>query len=383
MLRIKQPRTSRPPNPKPGFRALTGLMNMGNTCFMNSTLQCLASTLELKDYFTRDDFTGDLCHRSQTKGKLAIAFAHLVNELASGPDYSSQRPETLKRLVASIAPQFAGYGQHDSQEFLRFLIDGLHDDLNRIKLKPEYEEIKDGPKESDEVKSHRWWKNYMDRNNSIFTDLFVGQLSSTIVCQTCQHVSKAFDPFWDLSLPVPKLSRGGKGELPEPMNGEFNSSGVTTLLDCFKEFTRQEFLDDNNQVFCSRCRLHQDCTKQLSIFRFPKVLVLHLKRFSYGSYRRSKLNTTIAFPSRLDLSQYVPKRGIKGPAPIYGLYAVSNHMGGTGGGHYTAHCNVSATRDMDSWFTFNDSKVHRVPSDSVGGPSVGGPSAYVLFYKRL
>ena len=153
---------------------------------------------------------------------------------------------------------------------------------------------------------------------------------------------------------------------------------------------------------------------------FPKVLVVHIKRFSHRTFSRSKLNTEIAFPSKLDLSEFVGATA-RSPStpPVYGLYAISNHMGGTGGGHYTAHCNVSSGRvrgeggrgreeegfagglgcahtgtrghlhmlyfnmtlplqDPSCWHTFNDSNVSGVSTDRLGGSS-----SYVLFFKRI
>lgn len=339
----------------------------------------------------------DLNTSSRTKGKFASTFAHLMVKMATCPDHACNRPDNLKQRVAQISPQFAGYGQHDSQEFLRFLMDGLHDDLNRIKNKPPYEEIKDGKNDTNETKSLRWWKNYTDRNNSIFTDIFCGQLSSTIVCEECGHTSTAFDPFWDLSLPIPKRFTKKSGfrsrystsygdeepratELAKPARGEFNTSGKCSLLDCFAEFTKAELLADNNQVYCSQCKTHRDCTKQLALYRFPEILVIHIKRFTHRAYSRSKLNTEISFPSYLDLTDLIadPRISRRSSPPIYGLYAVSNHMGGTGGGHYTAHCNTSTSRDLSEWHTFNDSHV------SQADPSrLGGASAYVLFYTKV
>jgi len=216
----------------------------------------------------------------------------------------------------------------------------------------------------------------MDRNNSIFTEIFCGQLCSTIQCRQCHYVSKAFDPFWDLSLPIPTKSSSKSSSL----YGGFDSSTMTsnpTLLDCFHEFTRKDVLEGNDQFYCSKCKQHQDGTKEFNIYRFPRVLVVHLKRFSYRKYSRSKLNTEVVFPPRLNLTEFMPRRSSQQEPPIYNLYAVSNHMGSTGGGHYTAHCNISPSRGADSWFTFNDSNVRQT---SAAG--IGGPSAYVLFYTQ-
>lgn len=361
------------------FRGLVGLANLGNTCFMNSCLQCVLATQDMCEYFGSGAYAQHLCSQSRLKGKLATAFGELVSAVKNGRDHSVERPSDLKRLVSVLAPQFAGYGQHDSQEFLRFLLAGLHDDVNRIVTKPAYEEIKDGDEDSDDIKSDRWWQNYTARNVSVPSAVFCGQLCSTIRCQTCSHVSKAFDPFWDLSLPIPKATAApSAGYGARRSSYSAATSSICNLFDCFRLFVEEELLTGMDQYYCSKCKTHRDCTKSLAIFRFPKVLVIHLKRFSFGQYSRSKLSADVRFPHDLDLTRYQPAvMGSKNDLH-YKLFAVSNHMGGTGGGHYTAHCNVSPDMNENSWYTFNDSSVSHVRADSIGGSS-----AYVLFYRRV
>lgn len=114
-------------------------------------------------------------------------------------------PHNLKSNVAKIAPQFSGYGQQDSQEFMNFLLDGIHEDLNSISEKP-YKEINEkGIEESDEDAAQRFWQFHKMRNDSIIVDLFHGQYKSTILCPNCKRVSTTYDPFTTVSLPIPKL----------------------------------------------------------------------------------------------------------------------------------------------------------------------------------
>lgn len=120
---------------KPGH---TGLSNVGNTCFMNSALQCLSHTPDLKRYFVNEGAWRRELNRDNPigcGGALAEAFAELLEQLWSGR-HSTIAPREVKRVVAHHAPQFSGYAQHDSQELTAFLLDGLHEDLNRILKKP-------------------------------------------------------------------------------------------------------------------------------------------------------------------------------------------------------------------------------------------------------
>ena len=135
------------------------------------------------------------------RGEIARSFGELVKSLWSGR-YSYFVPRNFKMAVGRFAPQFSGYQQQDSQELLTFLLDGLHEDLNRIKKKP-YIELRDAADRPDEEVAAEAWDTYKKRNDSVILDLFHGLLKSTVVCPECPKVSVTFDPFCYLSLPLP------------------------------------------------------------------------------------------------------------------------------------------------------------------------------------
>uniref|UniRef100_A0A8D2ZSM7 ubiquitinyl hydrolase 1 n=1 Tax=Scophthalmus maximus TaxID=52904 RepID=A0A8D2ZSM7_SCOMX len=181
----------------PGF---TGLVNLGNTCFMNSVIQSLSNTRELRDYFHDRAFEAEInCSNPLgTGGRLAIGFAVLLRALWKGTHHAFQ-PSKLKAIVASKASQFTGYAQHDAQEFMAFLLDGLHEDLNRIQNKP-YTETVDSDGRMDEVVAEEAWQRHKMRNDSFIVDLFQGQFKSKLVSIT-------FDPFLYLPVPLPQKQK--------------------------------------------------------------------------------------------------------------------------------------------------------------------------------
>ncbi|KAF6162918.1 hypothetical protein GIB67_021067 [Kingdonia uniflora] len=180
---------------------LTGLLNLGNTCFMNSAIQCLVHTPEFARYF-REDYHPDINVRNPLgmEGKLALAFGELLRKLWA-PGRTPIAPRPFKANLARFAPQFSGYNQHDSQELLAFLLDGLHEDLNRVKDRP-YVESRDANGRPDEEVADEYWANHIARNDSIIVDVCQGQYKSTLVCPVCGKFSVTFDPFMYLSLPL-------------------------------------------------------------------------------------------------------------------------------------------------------------------------------------
>ncbi|XP_013859429.1 ubiquitin carboxyl-terminal hydrolase 2 [Austrofundulus limnaeus] len=334
-------------------QGLVGLKNLGNTCFMNSILQCLSNTSELRDYCLRNVHRIDLKTSCRNNTALMEEFAKLTQSLWMSVNKEAISPSDFRSQIQRFAPKFVGCNQQDAQEFLRFLLDGLHNEVNRATLRPKAS-MEDFDHLSDDEKARRMWNLYLEREDSKVVDLFVGQLKSSLTCTVCGFRSTVFDPFWDLSIPVAQ-----------------KNSGEVTLKDCLKLFMRDDVLDGDEQPTCDRCKTRRKCTKRFSIQKFPQILVLHLKRFSDSNVRTSKLSTYVNFPLKdLDMREF---SAVGGERPIYNLYAVSNHTGNTLGGHYTAYCRNPA---LGEWYSYNDSRVSPMSSSQVRSSN-----AYVLFYE--
>ncbi|XP_045580824.1 ubiquitin carboxyl-terminal hydrolase 32 isoform X4 [Salmo salar] len=184
-------------------KGATGLSNLGNTCFMNSSIQCVSNTTPLTDYFISGRHLYELNRTNPIgmRGHMAKCYGDLLMELWSGTQ-RNVAPLKLRWTIAKYAPRFNGFQQQDSQELLAFLLDGLHEDLNRVHEKP-YVELKDSNGRPDWEVASEAWENHLRRNRSIVVDLFHGQLKSQVKCKTCGHISARFDPFNFLSLPLP------------------------------------------------------------------------------------------------------------------------------------------------------------------------------------
>ncbi|XP_054279647.1 ubiquitin carboxyl-terminal hydrolase 32-like [Macrosteles quadrilineatus] len=187
-------------------KGATGLNNLGNTCFMNSALQCVSNTRILTRYFLNNFHLYEL-NRTNTlgmRGNMAKRYGDLIHEIWSG-SAKTVAPLKLRWTIGKYAPRFNGSQQHDAQELLAFLLDGLHEDLNRVHDKP-YVELNDSDGRCDVNVAQEAWENHILRNKSIIVDLFHGQLKSKVRCKECGHESVRFDPFNYLSLPLPMES---------------------------------------------------------------------------------------------------------------------------------------------------------------------------------
>ncbi|KAL7032777.1 hypothetical protein ACKWTF_007398 [Chironomus riparius] len=210
-----------------------GLHNLGNTCFMNAALQVLFNTKPLTEYFKQNLhlFELNIHNKMSTKGHLTMRYAELLKEILSAQTRSIA-PIKFRFSVSKFAPQFTNGMQHDSQELLAWLLDTLHEDLNRVTEKP-YIEIKDSNGRSDQLVAKEAYDAFLKRNNSVIVDLFYGQMKSKVACLTCNTESVRFEPFSLLSLPLPLENFVLCEVLLTKLNGEFPTKYAVKLnSDC-------------------------------------------------------------------------------------------------------------------------------------------------------
>lgn len=185
---------------------LVGMDNLGNTCYMNSSLQALLHTEPLVEYFLSKAYLRHLNLQSTHgfKGRLATSFGRLAQELWC-TTAGSITPRWFKHDIAHLHEQFAGNEQHDAHELLAFLLDGLSEDLNLVCNKP-YTEQPDSDGRPDSLLADIWWANHLKRDRSVIQALFSGQFKSVMTCTTrgCDYSSARFEPFTFLSLPIPE-----------------------------------------------------------------------------------------------------------------------------------------------------------------------------------
>ena len=198
-----------------------------------------------------------------------------------------------------------------------------------------------------------------EKDDSIMTDLFEGQLMSCVTCLSCGFKSATFDNFMDLSIEIPRKA--------------IKYLGSISLQDCLKTFFSKETMRDCGYK-CSKCKKEVSIEKEMSIYRLPRLLTIHLKRFYHSAMRREKISSTVNFPDQgLNMKQFASQSNHSSVNnSSYRLYGISHHSGSLYGGHYISEvCNVNTNK----WYNCNDSHVSQISR-----PDNSSTSAYVLFY---
>ncbi|KAM3127153.1 hypothetical protein pb186bvf_020747 [Paramecium bursaria] len=345
---------------------IVGLKNMGNTCYINSTIQLLSNLQPLCDYF-QDTFQLKEINRQNplsTKGRCVVALANLLKSIWQ---LDAQKltpagipviiPEEFLKIVQHCSGIFGQKNQEDAQEFLMYLLDKIHEDLNRVKYPPPEIDIKEYECVQDVVELEKIaaqsWGEYLMRGKSVIIDLMQGQIKNSLYCNECKFEQFRFEPLMYLSLPIPDRQN-------------------VKLIDCIREYLKDEELSQDNQWFCEKCDKKVDSKKKIDLWKLPTILLIHLKRFKYTDKGYVKSDQPVQFPiDTLNLSNELPK--LQKEKPLYELLGVVQHSGTINKGHYYT---FSRSRDF-KWYLFNDKQVKEV-----NVKDINSENTYLLMYGK-
>ncbi|GAA6062093.1 hypothetical protein JCM10212_002343 [Sporobolomyces blumeae] len=355
---------------------LSGLANLGNSCYLSAVLQCIAATEPLSKFLANGAFRREVNYDNPhgSNGQVATALSVLLRAMMSGRHrvISAAR---FRDILASSSPQFDNPDQQDAHELLLSLLDALHEDLNLVQSRPlPKPERPDRMAECERflivVAADREWSDYRETNDSIVIDFFQGQLCNRLECLTCHRTSTTFQPFQSLTLSIPAI-RHGEEDVP--------------LEDCIDTFFDEEALRGDNRWSCPRCRVPRTASKRMIVARLPQILVIHLKRFTHYDIDSTKDTTPVDFPlDDLEMGDLLPPDSTSGRYRLnlaherrttYELFALANHLGTEGdSGHYTA-----VVRKRDTFLEVDDDTITAVSPRSIYARYA--KSAYILFYR--
>ena len=343
---------------------LTGLDNVGMTCYMNSTLQCLLHVHELNDYFIykyHEDAKKlkNINKEAESKGRLSEEYYSVVmgtcsylilEENRSKNRYYSFKPKSFNTTISRLNTQFAKYESNDAKDLLLYLFQSMHEELNYYGEK----KLKNVPKCNQSIESESlnfFQKVNVDLNFSVFSNLFYIIIKSITICSVCKTILFNFQYSDFLSFPLYNF----KGKF-------FN------IYKGFKEFVKEEEMNGDNQCYCQRCKGLRDAKVTSIIYQTPPYLIIN---FDYGKNKKYR-------PDKIEFGEIISLEGFIDPVcthKVYSLVAISSHRGRSGdSGHYVAYCKDS----KGNWYEFNDSYYSKSKFSDVNSYS-----PYFLIYKRI
>ena len=344
---------------------LIGLNNIGATCYMNSTLQCLSNTEELTYYFL-NNYNYEPNNNNRI---MSNAYYNLIKNLWNKDNNNKPfSPNDFKEKLSQENPLFRGIAANDSKDLIQFLIERFHNELNIIENNNNLNNDSNQDDQLDEQKIFNLFINEFRTNyNSIVSNLFYGILETKNQCQGCNIIKYNFQIYSFIEFPLEKVNQfcfnaGRK------INNNNNKNPDIDLYECFEYHRSKELMTGDNMMYCNICQRNCDSFYETSLYSTPKYLIINLNRGRGAAYE-----CNVFFPEILDINGFVSDKKNSN----YELYAVICHIGPSSmSGHFVAYCK---NRMDKKWYLYNDAFVTLCE----GNNEYQKGMPYILFYQNI
>ena len=343
---------------------LIGLNNIGATCYMNATLQCLSNTRKLTEYFLNN-------YKTDTNKTMSNEYYRVLKHLwdvnSTNKSYS---PNSFKEVLSKENPLFAGIQANDSKDLINFLIERLHLELNFINQNKNNNDSIDQLDQTNELSMLKIFiEEFNQKFNSPVSNLFYGILETKSRCQGCNIIKFNFQVYSFLEFPLQQVNQYYFNTGRRPLFTPDGKNPDVDLYECFEYNRKIDLMNGENQMFCNICNKLCDTLYSTTLYSGPNYLIINLNR-GKGAVYECKVN----FPSQLNILNYVTYRqGIT----TYELYAVICHLGPSSmSGHFVAYCR---NRIDNKWYLYNDAFV----TECTKKYQYNDGMPYILFYRAL
>ena len=347
---------------------LVGLNNIGATCYMNATLQCLSNTKVLTEYFLKT-FNNEVNNKNKI---MSNEYYNVVKNLWDrNNNNKSFSPYSFKEKLGQENPLFNGISANDSKDLINFLLERFHLELNEPKnnMMNDYEITLDDKFNEDKM-LNIFINEFKMKYNSIISHLFYGILETKSQCQKCKNIKYNFQINSFLEFPLEQVNKYCFYQGKRQNSNLNNKNPDIDLYECFEYYQNMELMTGDNQMYCTVCKSFEDAFYRTQIYSAPNYLIINLNR-GKGAVYECKVN----FPEQLNLINFIT---FKNGNTVFELYAVICHLGPSSmSGYFVAFCKKKKD-DHYRWYLFNDAIVSKCTSQEFRN---GMP--YILFYKNI